>query len=73
MIQPPEETLADQARIDAALARAVREALLAHARAGRAVPTWRDGQVVWVQPAEILAQYAPPPQDANGPTESSSK
>jgi hypothetical protein len=34
-----------------------REALLEHARMGRSVSTWRDGQVVWITPAEIFARY----------------
>ncbi len=41
----------------AAVQRAVREEVLAHARAGNPVASWRDGKVVWVQPAEIFAQF----------------
>jgi len=52
------ERLADTALIGSAINRAVREAVLAHARAGNPVATWRDGKVVWIQPAEILAQVA---------------
>lgn len=42
---------------DTAIQKAVREAVLQHARAGRAVPEWRDGKIVWVQPDEILARF----------------
>ncbi len=53
-----EEFRARFAMIEAAVQRAVRAAVLAHARAGNPVSTWRDGQVVWVQPEEILARFA---------------
>ena len=43
--------------IQAAHARANRTALLEHARMGRAVSEWKDGQVVWIQPPEIFARY----------------
>ncbi len=52
------EILADPRILEAAVQRAVRAAVLAHARAGNPVATWRDGKVVWIQPAEILAQFA---------------
>ncbi len=62
MSEQPQRTIAelmnDTALITAAIQRAVREAVLSHARAGFPVATWRDGQVVWVQPEEILAQEA---------------
>jgi len=45
----------DRAAHEAAIRKAVREAVLAHARAGNPVATWRDGKVVWIQPEEILA------------------
>lgn len=38
-------------------ARSTRAALLEHARMGRSVPEGRDGQVVWITPAEIFARY----------------
>ena len=38
-------------------AKANREALLEHACMGRSISTWRDGQVVWITPAEIFARY----------------
>ncbi len=52
-----DRTLADNALIRAALLRAAQDAALTHARLGRAIPEWRDGKVVWVQPAEIFARY----------------
>jgi hypothetical protein len=39
--------------VDRALARAIREAVIAHKRAGNPIATWRDGKVVWVQPKDI--------------------
>jgi len=56
--RPLKELLADNDLINAALARASREALLSHARAGRAVPICPNGEIVWLSPEEILAQYA---------------
>ena len=41
----------------AALNRANRKAILEHARMGESISTWRDGQVVWVPPAEVFALY----------------
>lgn len=52
------EKLADLELIQNALDRAVREAVLSHARAGNPVAVWRDGKVVWIPPAEILAEYS---------------
>ncbi len=49
--------IADNARIDAALKRAARDAALTHARLGRSLPEWRDGRVVWLSPAEVFASY----------------
>jgi hypothetical protein len=43
----------DREGMDRALARAVRQALLQHKRAGNPVATWRDGKVVWIAPEEI--------------------
>lgn len=59
------ELLADRALIHGAVRKAVREAVLTHARAGNPVPTWRDGRVVWLQPEEILAQLTPDPAPAS--------
>jgi hypothetical protein len=52
------ELLADRALIEAAIQRAVREAVLTHARAGHAVAEWRDGKVVWVPPEEVMRRWA---------------
>jgi hypothetical protein len=51
-----DEILADHDAITDALDRAVRDAVLTHARAGNPVATWRDGKVVWISPEEILAR-----------------
>lgn len=40
-------------RIDAAVQRAVSAARQRHKQAGRAVPEWRDGKVVWI-PADKI-------------------
>ncbi len=55
--------LDDESLIDAAIARAAREAVLQHARAGYPVATMRDGKVVWIPPEEILARFAAPPEN----------
>lgn len=61
-----EEALAYPKMIEMAIRRAVHEAVFTHARLGHPVPTWRDGQVVWLQPAEVLALLARQPADAGG-------
>jgi hypothetical protein len=48
---------AENKRLEEALSNATRTALLEHARMGRSVPESRDGQVVWIIPAEIFARY----------------
>ena len=45
------------AAVAAAHASADRTALLEHARMGRSICVSRDGQVVWIPPAEIFARY----------------
>ncbi|MGH7172255.1 MAG: hypothetical protein ACRELF_00495 [Gemmataceae bacterium] len=52
------ELLADHALITEAINRAVREAVLKHAREGQPVATWQNGQVVWIQPEEILSRLS---------------
>jgi len=42
--------------IDQAIEQAAREAALEHARAGRSVPVWENGKVVWKPAAQALAQ-----------------
>jgi hypothetical protein len=44
--------------MEAAVRRAMRAAVLAHARAGNPVATIRDGKVVWLQPNEVFALFA---------------
>ena len=65
MIEPARfsahDLFGDAAGMEEAVRRAMREAVLAHARAGRAVPTLRDGKVVWLQPDEVFALFAEPP------------
>ena len=48
-------------RIERALAKAVREALLRHKLAGNPVAVWRDGKVIWVAAADIAVD--PPRTD----------
>lgn len=55
--------IADNDRINAALAGAARDAALTHARLGRELPEWTDGGVVWRTPAEVFARYG---LDENG-------
>jgi hypothetical protein len=52
------ELLADHALISDAIGRAVREAVIMHAKAGRPVATWREGKVVWIPAEEILRSVA---------------
>lgn len=42
--------------IDKAIEQADREALLEHARAGRSVPIWEDGKIVWKPAAQVLVE-----------------
>jgi hypothetical protein len=60
--KPPDTSLtkklAEPDVIDAAIKKGIRQAVIAQAKAGYSVPTWRDGRVVWIEPAEILAQFA---------------
>jgi hypothetical protein len=58
-----EQTVASNDSINIALLRAAQDAALTHARLGRSIPEWRDGQVVWLAPAEIFARYG---LDENG-------
>ena len=48
-----EALFADGREIDAAIAKAVREAILEHKRAGNPIAVWQDGRVVWIPPDEI--------------------
>jgi hypothetical protein len=49
----PLDRVEDVPRILQAMREAVREALLQHKKLGNPVAVWRDGQVVWLSPAEI--------------------
>lgn len=52
-----DELLADHSLINAAINRAVREAVLKHARAGQSVATWKNGKVAWIHPEEIFNRF----------------
>ena len=54
-----EARIMDTARICELISQAAQEILNEDARAGRKVPIWRDGEVVWVTP-----MVHPIPQDA---------
>lgn len=56
---PLEARLRDDRLIEAALRRAVQDALLQHKRAGNPVPVWRDGRVAWIAPDDIVVESAP--------------
>jgi hypothetical protein len=53
----PAEVLARNAMLDQAHEAAARQALLEHARMGRAVASATNGKIVEVSPAEIFARY----------------
>lgn len=48
------EIFSDRTLIDKALKKAIREAVLQHKRAGNPIVVWRDGQIVWLKPEEIV-------------------
>jgi hypothetical protein len=52
------ELLADHTLITDAICRAVREAVLQHARAEQPVATWQNGRVVWIPAAEVLSHLS---------------
>jgi len=43
----------ERTRVDEALARGVRDALMRHVQAGVPAVEWRDGKSVWLSPEEI--------------------
>jgi hypothetical protein len=54
--EPPKDIMAiflEGTRIDAAIRKASRIALLAHKREGIPLPIWKDGKTVWIPPEEI--------------------
>jgi hypothetical protein len=59
---PIAEILRDSQRIEAAVRQAIRTAVVAQAKLGYPVAGWRNGQVVWLEPAEILATLADSPE-----------
>lgn len=59
------KVFSDGRRIDAAVQRAVSAARQRHKQAGRAVPEWRDGKVVWVSADQI--EVAKPPRRKASP------
>jgi hypothetical protein len=61
------ELMANAELVTAAIQRAVREAVLEHARAGNPVATSRDGKVVWITPEEILTSFADPKEPKEPP------
>jgi hypothetical protein len=48
------ELFEDGGAIDEALREAARDARRLHKALGNPMATWKDGQVVWVQPEEIV-------------------
>jgi hypothetical protein len=56
-----ERLLADHEATDAAMADAVRQAILRHKRLGQPIVAWRDGEVVEIPPAEIPEDGVFPP------------
>jgi hypothetical protein len=55
------ELLANHELITDAIRRAIREAVLKHARDGNPVATWENGKVVWIPPEEILSRFGNEP------------
>ena len=54
-----EAVFADRERVERALTRAVREAILRHKRLGQSIAVWRAGHVVVVPPEEIQETSQP--------------
>jgi len=49
-----QELFEDGRAIDEALKEAARDARRLHKALGNPMPTWKDGQVVWIQPEDIV-------------------
>jgi hypothetical protein len=49
-----DELFEDGRAIDEALSEAARDARRLHKALGNAMATWRGGQVVWIQPEDIV-------------------
>lgn len=56
--------LADGSAIDEAIKHAVRQAVRRHKLLGNPIAIWRDNQVVWLQPDEIVL----PEENAGAPS-----
>jgi len=56
-----DQFLRENERIERALRRGVREALIRHKKLGQPIVIWRDGKVVWVPAEEI--EIPPPVED----------
>jgi hypothetical protein len=53
--EPIAEAMRSSARISEAMRRAAHDAMRQHALAGKPIAVWENNQVVWKQPAEVLA------------------
>jgi len=51
--QTPSQRVRDSDAMLRAVREAVREAVTRHKKLGNPVATWRDGEVVWIQPEDI--------------------
>lgn len=49
-----DEAFRDPRVIQAAIEKGIADALQEHARAGRLVPTWSGGKVIWVDPVTLV-------------------
>jgi hypothetical protein len=56
-LPPIARRFAEPGFVESAIQTGVKEALRGHAQAGRDVPIWQDGRVVWVSAAELLARF----------------
>jgi hypothetical protein len=67
----PEPTLnelfEDGRAIDETLREAARDARRLHKALGNPMATWKDGQVVWIQPEDIAIDHDP--DEESGPAE----
>jgi hypothetical protein len=59
--QTPSTPRVERASIDAAVRKAMREAVLMHARLGFPVCGSKDGKVVWYSPQEVFDLFANEP------------
>jgi hypothetical protein len=53
------DLLANGARIDAAMQKAIHKALWQHKQLGNPICAWRDGKVVWIAPEDIPVEKPP--------------